>query len=126
MKYIKYIHLVFAILFMVFATVQFNDPDGSLWIAAYSSAALASMISFAGKMPKKVLLGLIGVTVFALVMMLPNTYASMINFNPNLPHDPSITHTSNVQTESFKEIGGVGMILLSLVIQYLTLPKVEL
>ena len=94
-----------------------------IWIAVYSSAALVSILAFLHKVSKKVLLSLIGITFLSICLVSPEVYASLLSYNSNLPPDPIITHTSNVQTESFKEAGGLGIILVSLVFQYYTVPK---
>lgn len=123
MKYLKYINLILAIAFIAFAVVQINDPDSGLWIAAYMSAALVSIIAFLERMPKKVLLGLIGLTAIGVLAFFPNAYASIIEYDPNLKPDPSVTHTANVQTENIKEIGGLLVILVAFVFQYFTAKK---
>ena len=123
MKYLKYINIVFALSFVLFAIVQWNDPDGMVWMAVYSAAALVSILAFLGRISKKVLLGLIAITFLSVCLVSPEVYASLVNYDPNLLSDPSITHTDNVQTESFKEVGGLGVILVALVFQYYTVPR---
>ena len=46
----KILSLVFAILFIYAAVVQYNDPDAFLWYTVYGIAALASLLFFAGRM----------------------------------------------------------------------------
>ena len=123
MKYLKYLNIIFALSFVLFAVVQWNDPDGMIWMAVYSSAALVSVLAFLEKVSKKTLLGLIGVTFLSICLISPEVYASLINYNPSLQPNPSVTHTSNVQTESFKEVGGLGVVLVSLIFQYYTVPR---
>ncbi|MGB0864169.1 MAG: transmembrane 220 family protein [Saprospiraceae bacterium] len=123
MKNVKYIHLVFAILFVLFAAVQLNDPDSGIWMSAYSAAAFISILSFLGKMPKKVLLLFMGVVAISIGVMFPNTYSSLINYDPNLIPNPEVTHTSDPQTEIFKEVGGLIVILVAFIIQYLTIEE---
>ncbi|TDE16264.1 transmembrane 220 family protein [Dyadobacter psychrotolerans] len=41
----KIFKIVFAIIFMLFSYVQFNDPDPAVWVFAYSFAALACYMS---------------------------------------------------------------------------------
>lgn len=126
MKYLKYLKIVFAISFILFAIVQWNDPDGMIWMAVYSAAALVSVLAFLDKISKKTLLGLIAVTFLSIFLISPDVYASIINYDPNLQPDPKVTHTTNVQTESFKEFGGLGIILMSLIFQYYTVPRAVL
>jgi hypothetical protein len=119
----KYIHLVFAILFILFAALQLNDPDSAVWVSAYSAAAFISILSFLGKMPKKVLLLFMGITAISIGVMFPNTYSSLVNYDPNLMPSPEITHTKDPQTEIFKEVGGLLVILVAFVVQYLTIEE---
>lgn len=124
MKYLKYLQIIFAGLFITFAIVQLNDPDAGLWMAAYSAATLVCILNFLEKMPKNVLLGAIGVTVLGILVLMPNAYSSVVNYDPNLAPDPSVTHTANVQTEIFKEFGGLFVILSAFVIHYFTIRKI--
>ncbi len=125
MKYLKYVNLILAIAFVAFAFVQINDPDSGLWIAAYMTAALVSVIAFLEKMPKKVLLGLIGLTLVGVLAFFPNAYTSIIDYDPNLKPDPAVTHTANIQTENLKEIGGLIIILIAFVFQYFTARSIK-
>ncbi len=45
----RYISLSLAILLTLFAVVQWNDPDGLLWIGIYMYAATISAMTFYGK-----------------------------------------------------------------------------
>jgi hypothetical protein len=119
----KYIHLVFAILFILFAALQLNDPDSAVWVSAYSAAAFISILSFLGKMPKKVLLLFMGITAISIGVMFPNTYSSLVNYDPSLMPSPEITHTKDPQTEIFKEVGGLFVILGAFIVQYLTIEE---
>jgi hypothetical protein len=125
MKYLKYIHIVFALLFVFSAIVQWNDPDSMIWMAIYSTAALAAVVAFLEKISKKVLLGLMIATFLGICLISPEVYASLVHYDPNLKPDPTITHTANHQTESFKEIGGLGIILIALFFQYYTIPTTK-
>lgn len=40
----KTIHIIIAILFFLFAAVQYNDPDPLIWILIYGSVAFIAMI----------------------------------------------------------------------------------
>lgn len=124
MKHLKYINILLAIIFVGFATVQWNDPDSWAWMAAYSGAALVSVIAFLEKMPKKILVALMAITAFAMFWRAPEVYATLIHYDANLEADANITHSSNTQTEEFKEFSGLAIILIALVFQYLTAPIV--
>ena len=46
----KFLALIFAILFIIAAYVQWNDPDATLWYFVYGIAALASILFFLNKL----------------------------------------------------------------------------
>lgn len=49
--FFKILSLIFTLLFIWAAYMQYNDPDAYLWYAVYGSAALASLLFFFGKLP---------------------------------------------------------------------------
>jgi hypothetical protein len=55
----KYIALFFTIIFLLFAVLQYNDPDPILWIPIYLIAAYASFRTYQGQANKEMLLVLI-------------------------------------------------------------------
>lgn len=60
----KHLGLIFAILFFLFAALQYNDPDPWIWIVIYGVVAMASFFQWIGKISDKVLL-LLSVGFFA-------------------------------------------------------------
>ncbi len=51
-KFFKYQSLVFSLLFIVFAAVQYNDPDPLVWIYAYLVPAYISFSAFRNQFNK--------------------------------------------------------------------------
>lgn len=51
--------LIIGILFIVFASVQYNDPDPWLWIVAYGIVGIVILISIKKDIPKPILWGLL-------------------------------------------------------------------
>jgi hypothetical protein len=52
----RYLYLFFALVFALFAAVQYNDPDPVLWIAIYGYAVLMSVMAYKGKFNSYLLL----------------------------------------------------------------------
>lgn len=52
----KIIKIVFAVILLIFAVLQWNDPDPLLWMVIYGYAAAIIFIDFAGKDVRKVYL----------------------------------------------------------------------
>jgi len=63
--------IIIGILFIVFAAVQYNDPDPWLWIVAYSLIGLISIVSAFKVIPKLVYLLLIIVFAAATAYYIP-------------------------------------------------------
>ena len=55
----KVFNLVLAVLFLIFAFVQVNDPDPVLWILIYGLMAVACILAAFGHIYTKVLIGLL-------------------------------------------------------------------
>jgi len=55
-KFTRYFSLIMGLIFVLFATVQYNDPDPELWISIYAVAALLSFGVFFGKYNKVIFL----------------------------------------------------------------------
>jgi len=55
----KYLALIFTIIFLLFAGLQYNDPDPMLWIPIYLIATYATFRTFQGKTNPEMLLILI-------------------------------------------------------------------
>lgn len=53
----KWFHLIFCILFLFFAALQYNDPDPWLWIPVYLYGALVCWWGFRGKFLPAVSMG---------------------------------------------------------------------
>jgi hypothetical protein len=65
----KIFNLIFCILFILFAALQYNDPDPWLWIPIYLFAAVLCWLAFKGKFfPKAYLLGIIGYLGYAVFL----------------------------------------------------------
>ena len=54
----KYIHLVIALLFFIFAIVQYNDPDFYIWMPVYGILTFVAFSQFLGRPQRKVALAL--------------------------------------------------------------------
>ena len=60
----KIFNIVFAVLFVIFAGLQYNDPDPWLWMPIYLYAAVLCWLAFRNKFYPKLILG--GVSFYAL------------------------------------------------------------
>ncbi len=68
----KIINLILTLVFALFAAVQYNDPDGFMWIVLYLATAIVSGFAVAGKYNLPVLLFGIMVCVIGIGLFLPD------------------------------------------------------
>ena len=55
----KYLHILIALLFLLFAGWQLNDPDWPLWVPMYGSVALVAGWWAVGRPPRLLVLGVL-------------------------------------------------------------------
>ncbi|MEO5562650.1 MAG: transmembrane 220 family protein [Chitinophagaceae bacterium] len=66
----KIFNIIFAILFVLFAALQYNDPDPYVWIPIYMYAAILCWIAFRGKYyPKAYLFGIVIYLAYAIYLV---------------------------------------------------------
>src|SRR5688572_33447590 len=55
----RIVNFILAVLFLLFAFVQINDPDPVIWILIYGAMAVLSIMAIFEYYPKKFLIGLL-------------------------------------------------------------------
>lgn len=117
----KHLGLIFAILFILFAVVQYNDPDPWIWIVIYGIVAIASFFQWIGKVSDKVLL------LFSVVF-----FAATLSYVPDLmgwaekgfPNIAGEMKTDNPHIELVRETLGLAIACASLFYLYrISRPK---
>ena len=120
----KIFNIVFAGIFVLFAGLQYNDPDPYLWILIYLYAAILCWLAFKGKyFPKAYLLGI----AFYLA------YAVFLVFTKNGVIDWASQHNAEnlVQTmkaekpwiEDTREFGGLLILIIVLLVDFIYARK---
>lgn len=59
MKVGRIVNFLLAVMFLVFAAVQINDPDPILWILIYGAMAVFAIMAIFEFYPRKILIGII-------------------------------------------------------------------
>ena len=54
----RIVNFILAVMFLVFAFVQINDPDPEIWILIYGAMAVLSIMAIFNFYPKKFIIGL--------------------------------------------------------------------
>ncbi|MCB0376014.1 MAG: transmembrane 220 family protein [Sinomicrobium sp.] len=68
----KTIHIIVTILFLLFAAVQYNDPDGWKWILIYLFVAGIVGFGTVGRRDKTVILAAIGISGIWMLTLIPD------------------------------------------------------
>ena len=104
-------HFITAIIFFIFAAVQYNDADYYIWVPAYAIVGVVALVYKNGYRPIRVLLGLVLVYLLGLVVYIPDLISWLQEGLPSV--------TGSMQAESpfiefVREFFGLFICLLAL------------
>jgi len=122
----KISNLIFAIIFIAFAALQYNDPDPIVWASIYLYAVLLCIMAYRNKFNA-------GLYIFGISMYL--IYAIYLFFDKNgvinwatVHHGENIAATMKAEQpwiEETREFGGLLMLIIVLLLNYLKGKKLE-
>lgn len=112
-------NLVFCILFVLFAVLQYNDPDPYLWVPIYLYAAVLCWLAFKRQFfPKAYLLGIAAYLIYAVYLIF--TKNGVIDWYKK--HDAeNLVQTMKAEKpwiEDTREFGGLLILVIVLTINY--------
>ena len=105
--------ILMAVVFVVFAALQYNDPDPYLWIPIYLYAALLSVLYYRGRVSKAFLRVSAVVFLAGAIYMWPEVWEGVELQNG----------MKTVNIELGRESLGLGLVFVTLVIYALTLRR---
>ena len=108
----KTISYIIAAIFLLFALVQYNDPDWYLWIPVYLIIAILIFLSIGRKLPSKVLYVILILFLIWFVTMVPN-FAQWVK--EGMPDITGTMKASNPEIELMREFFGVLICIAALV-----------
>ncbi|MEN9612084.1 MAG: hypothetical protein RLZZ628_2898 [Bacteroidota bacterium] len=109
------IHVVLAIIFILFALVQYNDPDPYIWIPIYGAVAAVCVLNHQKKYYPPIILAILGILSIYWMTYIPNFIQW---FKEGMP---SITGTMKAETpfiELIREFFGLLLAMLTLVYEF--------
>lgn len=109
----KIIDGTLAVLFFLFAAVQFNDPDPLLWIAIYGIVGLVSAGAFFRKYHQYTLISLILIITVWSLILLPNVFTWLSS--SQLSEIAGEMMSDKPYIEGTRELGGLLIADLALV-----------
>ncbi|MEO0470402.1 MAG: transmembrane 220 family protein [Bacteroidota bacterium] len=75
----RILNILLALLYLSFALVQFNDPDGWIWIIGYGIAMVLAGLAVTKRFFPKITLGLLVVGVALMLYHAPGLFAFLTN-----------------------------------------------
>ena len=116
----KILYIVLTVIFVLFAAVQYNDPDPYLWIPIYGFCALVCGYAAVGKFNKTaILVGLVPITLY-MISYIP-AFWDWVKMGM-----PSIVETMKANkpyVELTREFGGLVVCVAALLLVYFQSKK---
>ncbi len=116
----RYLHLLVAVIFMLFAYWQFNDPDWYIWIPAYLLVAIITGWQSFGGAPRKFIAFTMGLLVAWLLVRIPDLIDWLRNGTPSIVQEMK---AESPHIELTREFLGLAICLGTLSIYYFKLGK---
>ncbi len=120
----RILNLVLSILFVLFAALQYNDPDPWIWIPIYMYAATLCFLAYRGKQYKKSLIaGLLVCLAYAFYLFLDKDGVLSWARDHKAESLVQTMKATKPWIEESREFGGLLIVLLALGMNYLKAGK---
>jgi hypothetical protein len=83
----RILNFVLAIMFLLFAFVQINDPDPVIWILIYGAMAVLCIMAIFEFYPKKFIIGIMVIYIGYSLVYIPGTLEWLRNYNKDMLFD---------------------------------------
>lgn len=117
----KIIKLTLAVIFLLFAVLQYNDPDPLLWMVIYGFTAIMLMLPINTVVMRRVLLGAILLGSAYACFYLPGVYQWVAS--GDFGSIAESMKTDKMYIEETREFFGLLIAILALLYHYRSLPK---
>jgi len=108
------------ILFILFAAVQFNDPDPIVWMIIYGTVAVISGFAVEGKYNKNVILTVIGICIVWMLTLVPGVVDWV---EKGMPSITGSMKAESPHIEYLREFLGLFMAFMALIFHYIQAKK---
>ncbi len=120
----RILNLILSILFVLFAALQYNDPDPWIWIPIYVYAATLCFLAYRGKQYKKALIaGILVCLAYAVYLFLDKDGVLSWARDHEAESLVQTMKATKPWIEESREFGGLLIVLLALGINYLKAGK---
>lgn len=116
----RFIHLLIAIIFVLFAYWQINDPDPFGWIVIYLGVSAIAIANFLGRDISWLSLVGLAATFFGLVLLLPDFFSWLADGMPSITGS---MHAESLYIELVREF--LGFLLAGAAYAYYFFKKIK-
>ena len=117
----KVVHILFALMFLVFAGLQYNDPDPILWMPVYLAMVVVCILASLGKFYQRVNYLLIAGYVLFSLIYIPGVIDWLRSPDPMLLFS-EVAKMDYIYIEETREFMGL-MICVVVLLWYISLAK---
>lgn len=115
----KALNYFFAAVFLLFAALQYNDPDPWLWIPIYGYAALVCYLYARGRKPQRVTLaGMVLCMLYAVLLLMKQNGVLSWAMEHEAENLVQTMKATKPWIENTREFGGLLIIILALGLNY--------
>jgi hypothetical protein len=118
----KALYLILAVIFLIFAILQLNDPDPLLWIPIYGYACILFVLAFFGYPAKILTLAGIAGYLTGIVIMIPDLIRW---FRMGAPPIAGSMHAETPYIELTREFFGLAICLLAMLFLFFRRRKIR-
>ncbi len=113
----KIFNAIFAILFLSFAALQYNDPDPVIWILIYGAMAVVCFMAMRGRYSNPAMIGLAAVYIVYALLLSPALLTWLSSDDRSLLFD-DLAKMQYPYIEETREILGLVICLVVLLINW--------
>lgn len=118
----KVVNLLLAVMFIIFAFLQINDPDPVIWIIIYGAMAVVCVLAAFRIYPRKVMIGLLVAYVLYSIVFLPGVGEWLSHEDKSELFD-DVAKMEHLWIEESREFLGLMICVIVLVIQLILSRK---
>ncbi len=120
----KVFNIVFIVVFITFAVLQYNDPDPYIWIPFYLYAALLCFLALSGKYyPVLYTIGLIAYFLYAAYLFFDKTGVLSWVKEHEAENLVQTMKATKPWIEETREFGGLMVVIIVLIVNMLAMRK---
>lgn len=123
-NHMKAFNITFLVLFIIFAGLQYNDPDPYIWIPLYLLGAYICYAAIQHKFPKPLyLLGFVVYGIYALYLLFDKTGVIDWATEHNAENIVQTMKAEKPWIEETREFGGLVLLLIALTVNWFNIKK---